>query len=191
MRMPPRAFGSRYGAFVMLSMPPATITSAEPASSMSCANIAARMPEPHILLIVVQPVDERQARAERRLTRGRLALSRRQHAAHDGFVDLLGFHARALDRRPDRGGAELRRGQRREIALKRGHRRARRRDDDDRIVCVSLMFQLLDDALNDVGNIAQTRRIGREYIVLRGMRAAASSSRQCTTDTPNRSRPMR
>ncbi|AHK64643.1 hypothetical protein BBX_3560 [Burkholderia pseudomallei MSHR520] len=57
MRMPARAFGSRYGAFVMLSMPPATITSTEPATSMSCANIAARMPEPHILLIVVQPTD--------------------------------------------------------------------------------------------------------------------------------------
>lgn len=40
----------------MLSMPPATISWAEPASSMSCANIAARMPEPHILLTVVQPV---------------------------------------------------------------------------------------------------------------------------------------
>jgi len=56
MRMPPRALGSRYGAFVMLSMPPATITSTEPAASMSCANIAARMPEPHILLTVVLPV---------------------------------------------------------------------------------------------------------------------------------------
>ena len=41
----------------MLSMPPATITSTEPASSMSCANIAARMPEPHILLTVVLPVE--------------------------------------------------------------------------------------------------------------------------------------
>ena len=41
--MPPRAFGSRYGALVMLSMPPATMTSALPASSMSCANIVARI----------------------------------------------------------------------------------------------------------------------------------------------------
>ena len=37
----------------MLSMPPATTTSAEPAASMSCAMIAACMPEPHILLTVV------------------------------------------------------------------------------------------------------------------------------------------
>ena len=39
----------------MLSMPPATTTCALPASSMSCANMAARMPEPHILLIVTAP----------------------------------------------------------------------------------------------------------------------------------------
>src|SRR5438445_2595651 len=38
-------------------MPPATITSLTPAASMSCANIAAFMPEPHILLTVVQPVE--------------------------------------------------------------------------------------------------------------------------------------
>ena len=37
----------------MDSMPPATITSAEPASRASWAIMAACMPEPHILLIVV------------------------------------------------------------------------------------------------------------------------------------------
>ena len=39
----------------MLSMPPATITLALPAASMSCANIMARMPLPHILLSVTAP----------------------------------------------------------------------------------------------------------------------------------------
>ena len=39
----------------MLSMPPATSTSWLPATSMSCANIAARMPEPHILDSVTAP----------------------------------------------------------------------------------------------------------------------------------------
>src|SRR5512133_355036 len=39
----------------MLSMPPATMTSCVPASSMSCANIAAFMPEPHILDSVTAP----------------------------------------------------------------------------------------------------------------------------------------
>ena len=37
----------------MLSMPPATITSADPATSASCAKIAASIPDPHILLTVV------------------------------------------------------------------------------------------------------------------------------------------
>src|SRR5258706_3080191 len=37
-------------------MPPATITSALPVARMSWASIAAFMPEPHILLTVVQPV---------------------------------------------------------------------------------------------------------------------------------------
>src|SRR3984957_2317397 len=39
----------------MLSMPPATTTSAEPARKRSWAIMAAFMPEPHILLIVVAP----------------------------------------------------------------------------------------------------------------------------------------
>ncbi len=36
-------------------MPPATMMSFVPAARRSCANIAAFMPEPHILLTVVQP----------------------------------------------------------------------------------------------------------------------------------------
>jgi hypothetical protein len=39
----------------MLSMPPATITSCEPASNMSCDIMAAFMPEPHILDKVTAP----------------------------------------------------------------------------------------------------------------------------------------
>ena len=39
----------------MLSMPPATTTSAERARKRSLATIAAFMPEPHILLMVVAP----------------------------------------------------------------------------------------------------------------------------------------
>ena len=41
----------------MLSMPPATMTSALPAASASWAMIAACMPEPHILLTVVASTD--------------------------------------------------------------------------------------------------------------------------------------
>ena len=41
----------------MLSMPPATTISAEPATITSCASIAAFIAEPHILLTVVQPAE--------------------------------------------------------------------------------------------------------------------------------------
>ncbi len=41
----------------MLSMPPATMISAEPATIPSCASIAAFIAEPHILLTVVQPAE--------------------------------------------------------------------------------------------------------------------------------------
>src|SRR5664279_5681918 len=41
----------------MLSMPPTTITSDVPATSASCARIAASIAEPHILFTVVHPVD--------------------------------------------------------------------------------------------------------------------------------------
>ena len=41
----------------MLSIPPATATSADPERRRSWAIIAAFIPDPHILLIVVQPAD--------------------------------------------------------------------------------------------------------------------------------------
>ena len=83
----------------------------------SCANIAAFIPEPHILLTVVQPVGERQPGAERGLARRRLALAGGQHAAHDHFLHVLGLDLRALDRGADRGGAELGRGEALQLAL--------------------------------------------------------------------------
>ena len=53
-RSPERAFGNRYGALVMLSIPPATMTSALPAMIASCASIVAFIAEPHIFDKVVQ-----------------------------------------------------------------------------------------------------------------------------------------
>src|SRR6187401_267195 len=55
--MPPRPLGSRCGALVIDSMPPATTMVELPEESESNAIIAAFMPEPHILLIVVAGVD--------------------------------------------------------------------------------------------------------------------------------------
>src|SRR6185436_4303092 len=45
------------GAFVIDSMPPATTTVAEPALIRSWPSMIAFMPDPHTLLIVVQPTD--------------------------------------------------------------------------------------------------------------------------------------
>ena len=104
-----------------------------PVARMSCASIAAFIPEPHILFTVVQPARERQAGAERRLARRRLALAGRQHAAHDHFLHVVGADLRALDCGADRGGAELGRGEALELALEGAHRRAGGGDDDDRI----------------------------------------------------------
>ena len=53
MRAPARCLASRYGALDMLSIPPATTMSADPAASASAAMMAACMPDPHILFTVV------------------------------------------------------------------------------------------------------------------------------------------
>jgi hypothetical protein len=55
MPYPNRAFGRRYGAFDIDSIPPATITSCSPARIITSASVAARMPEAHTLLIVSEP----------------------------------------------------------------------------------------------------------------------------------------
>ena len=72
-----------------------------------------------------------QPRAERRLARGRLALSGGQHAAEDHFVDLVRGDTGALQRRLNRGRAKFRRGQVLQVALEPAHGGAGGTDDDD------------------------------------------------------------
>jgi hypothetical protein len=68
----------------MLSMPPATITSADPArSAVVREHGRPSIAEPHILLTVVQPTDFGKPAFSAAWRAGRLALSRGQHAAHD------------------------------------------------------------------------------------------------------------
>jgi hypothetical protein len=100
----------------MLSMPPATTISPDPATIRSCASL------------------------ERRLPCGRLTLARRQDVAHDHFLHILARDARTRDRRPDRDGTEIARGERSEVALESAHGGARGSDNHHRIVqhCVSL-----------------------------------------------------
>ena len=129
--MPVRELGSRCGALVIDSMPPATTTFAEPALIRSWPSITAFMPEPHTLLMVVQPARGRNARADRGLARGRLAEAGRQHAAHDHFVDLVGRDARVLERALDRGRAEGGGGNAGELAEQGADGGALGTDDDD------------------------------------------------------------
>ena len=56
-RWPQRAPGSRYGAPLMLSVPPATTTSASPALIACAASITALRPEPQTLLTVCAGTD--------------------------------------------------------------------------------------------------------------------------------------
>ena len=55
-RYPLRAFGRRYGALVIDSMPPATTIELLPVSMACAASATAFNPEPHTLLIVMAPV---------------------------------------------------------------------------------------------------------------------------------------
>jgi hypothetical protein len=76
----------------------------------------------------------RKSRGDGGLARGSLALAGRKHAAHDGFVDGVGWDASAGDCGADGDGAEFRRSEVFEIALKRADGGAGRADDDDGIV---------------------------------------------------------
>src|SRR5437870_4718568 len=68
--------------------------------------------------------------AERRLPRWRLADAGLDDVAHEYLVHLVGLHAGALERAPDRDRAELWRRERREPAEERADRRARGAEDD-------------------------------------------------------------
>ena len=89
------------------------------------------MPEPHILLIVVAPAASGKSSADGGLPRRRLALPRRQHAAHQDFVDAVGRDPGPLDRGRNRARAERVRRRVLQVAKKAAHWRARRADDDD------------------------------------------------------------
>ena len=71
----------------MISMPPATTTSASPARISAAASMIALRPEPQTRLIVVALVVVRQARPEGRLAGGRLAGAGLEDLAHEDLVD--------------------------------------------------------------------------------------------------------
>ena len=102
----PRA---RYGAFDIDSMPPATMQRASPARICDEASITLLRPEPQTLFTVVHGHALREPRAERGLTRRRLADAGLHDVAHEDLVDLVERHTGTLERRADRDRAELRR----------------------------------------------------------------------------------
>ena len=85
----------------MLSMPPATMTSASPARMADAPIITAFSPEPHTLLMVVALTPSGRPGLQRRLARGRLAGAGLEHLAHDRLVDPLRGDPGALDRGAD------------------------------------------------------------------------------------------
>src|SRR6218665_2838043 len=106
----------------MLSMPPATITSCVPASSMSWASIAAFMPEPHILLSVTAPAlsGSPPLNAAWRAGGG-LAVAGNEAVAHQHFAHGLGRQAGTRQRGPDGHAAQVVGGQVGKVALQRPH----------------------------------------------------------------------
>ena len=98
---------------------------------MSCASMVAFMPEPQTLLMVVAPVASGSFAPARGLTRRGLALSGRQHAAHEHFVDPLRRQLGSLQRRADHMGAEPVGAERRQFPHEAAERGAGGGDDDD------------------------------------------------------------
>jgi hypothetical protein len=94
----------------MLSMPPATMTSWLPASSMSCANMAAFMPEPHILDRVTAPALGGKPALENSLACRCLPLAGHQAVAEQHFGHQFRRDARTLHGGPDGGAAQVVRG---------------------------------------------------------------------------------
>ena len=74
-----------------------------------------------------------EARLDRRLARRRLAEAGGKDAAHIDLLDVGWRDSGPLDRRLDRGGAELGRARAGEGALEAAHRRAGVGEDDDGI----------------------------------------------------------
>jgi hypothetical protein len=115
----------------MLSMPPATRISALSALQ----HVVAEHHGAHARAAHLRERDRagrlRQAGAERRLARRRLALAGHQAVAHQDLVDGVAGDAGALDRGLDGDRAELVRGEAAEVAEHAADRRADGGDDDD------------------------------------------------------------
>src|SRR5712692_6359303 len=101
MGAPKRAFGTRYGASDIDSIPPATTTSTSPARMSWSARAMALRPERHTLLMVRAGTPGGDPGLDGRLSRCDLAGARLEHLAHDHVIDVLARYAGAIE-----GGAD-------------------------------------------------------------------------------------
>ena len=129
-RRPSRTRGSRYGALLIDSMPPATAISMSPVAIPWAASITAFSPEPQTLLIVIAATRSRQAAIQRRLPCRVLTVPGLDDVAHDAFVDAGRIDPGARHRLAHDERAELRRGEVLQRAEELAGGRADGGDDD-------------------------------------------------------------
>src|SRR5690606_25159745 len=163
--MPVREPLSRCGALVMDSMPPATTTLAEPALMASWASITAFMPEPHTLLMVVQPAAGGMPAPSAAWRAGAWP---RPAGTHGHLVHLVGGEPGVLERAADRGASQDRRGHPGELAEEGTDGGALRTDDHDIRHADSVGFVTALAACRDYRTCCRRRRI-----CIMGQRCAA------------------
>ena len=124
--------GRRNGARFMLSIPPATATSASPARISAAASMIALSPEPQTRLIVVALVVSGSPAGEGRLAGRRLADAGLEDLAHQDLVDRRALgQAGSLHGGPDGDAAELGGGHAAQRAAELADRGALGADDVD------------------------------------------------------------
>ncbi len=127
---PSRDFGSRWGALVIDSMPPATTISTSPARISWSAIAIALRPERHTLLMVIDGMVIGMPAATAGRAGGVLAGTGLDDLAHDHVVDLVAGDAGLLERALDGDAAEVGRGLVLEATEQASDGGARSGDDD-------------------------------------------------------------
>ena len=135
---PSRDFGSRCGAWVIDSMPPATTISCSPARISWSASAIALMPDRQTLLMVIDGTSIGMPPLTRRLAGGDLAGAGLDDLAHDHVVDLVAGDAGLLEGALDGDAAEVGRGLVLEAAEQAADRGAGTRDDDGSAVLADM-----------------------------------------------------
>jgi hypothetical protein len=119
----------RYGAFDMLSCPPATSTRASPARTACAASITARRPEPHTMLTVSAETPGGTPALSAACRAGAWPSAGLHDVAHDDLLHVVAAHAGAPERLADGDGAEVGRLDRLRAAEELADRRAGGADD--------------------------------------------------------------